>query len=462
MAKRKARSESDALSTAPPRRDWRYWVRIVTGENVSGLLKLLIAFLVLQWLVVQQFSIPSGSMEPTLHGDPRFLRGDRVLVNKWVFGPRLPFSNTRVWDWKDPERWDIVVFHAVQENAEHGVLIKRVVGLPGEHVQIGDSGDLVIDGEVVEPPPDLRAILHYTRSLSPHAMDVNHMLVGLALRGIPAPQLQRLPDVVRRDLETIRSRVTASGKTELTEEEIASLLEGVSPVTVNVARSQLELQYQAQASQKPFRYGVSADPEYSVVPEGHYFVLGDNSGNSVDGRFFGWVPKDHILGRATSIWWPFTRARDFTGWTGTVWGKLILYGIPALWIGYEICVAFFFCSWRVRRSWVKGLERGDRVLVNRIALGMRIPFTARRLNSGKALREGDLVLTRAPEHSPDGFAIARVAREDGKASEGHSLTLEAQANGKTNFRVPSEYLVGTVGSVWWPPRRRRKLVSNEE
>jgi len=86
----------------------------------------------------------------------------------------------------------------------------------------------------------------------------------------------------------------------------------------------------------PMRYGILPDDEYAVVPEGHYFLLGDNSGNSVDGRIYGWVPEQNLVGRAFSIWWPIGRWTDFTGWSGAWWGMLLLYGIPLAIAGYGV------------------------------------------------------------------------------------------------------------------------------
>jgi signal peptidase I len=409
--------------------------------------------------VVQQFSIPSGSMEPTLHGDPRFLRGDRVLVNKWIYGIRIPFTNMRFFDYKDPERWDIVVFHANQENAEHGVLIKRVVGLPGEKVQIGEDGRIVINGTPVDPPDEWKDVLHYTRTLTPPDEGVQYVLLEMVLQGARPDDLRRLPEPIRTSYETIHARLVEEKITRrdqilnMSAAEREALVAGVSPQLLDIARKNYDLIYREQInSQKPFRYGLVDDPQYSIVPEGHYFVLGDNSGNSVDGRFFGGLPKGNILGRAASIWWPFTRARDFTGWTDTLWGKAIVYGLPALWIAYEICIAFFFCSWKLRKSAGDDLQPGDHVMVNRIALGFRLPFTSRRVTGGRPLRPGEFVLTRVH----DSFVVAAVEQPDaGKGKD--EIAVRILGEGSAAVRVPRDYVVGIVTSVWWPRRRKKKL-----
>ncbi|MGI6460164.1 MAG: signal peptidase I [Candidatus Hydrogenedentales bacterium] len=107
-----------------------------TVENGKAWLKVIVVVLLIRWLWFEPFSIPSGSMEPTLHGDAKFLKGDRVAVNKLAYGPRVPFCNIRLLDMGDPARWDIVVFITPEEGAAHKVLIKRVAGLPGERVTI--------------------------------------------------------------------------------------------------------------------------------------------------------------------------------------------------------------------------------------------------------------------------------------------------------------------------------------
>ncbi|MBM3290630.1 MAG: signal peptidase I, partial [Candidatus Hydrogenedentes bacterium] len=138
-------------------------IQIVTGpwtpENGASWIKLVLFVLIVWWLLIQPFRIPSQSMFPTLNGDPGFFVGDRVFVNKLAFGPRIPFTTARLWDWGHPERFDVVVFRAIDDDSPRDtflqrtinfflpkVLIKRVVGLPGERVRIdGQSGTIYIN-----------------------------------------------------------------------------------------------------------------------------------------------------------------------------------------------------------------------------------------------------------------------------------------------------------------------------
>ncbi|ROU07964.1 signal peptidase I [Lysobacter enzymogenes] len=104
----------------------------------------LLVVLLLRSFVAEPFRIPSNSMMPTL------LTGDFVLTNKFVYGLRLPISNTKVLPLGAPERGDVVVFHSVQRADVN--LIKRVVGLPGDRVEYRD-GRLTINGAAVGYAP---------------------------------------------------------------------------------------------------------------------------------------------------------------------------------------------------------------------------------------------------------------------------------------------------------------------
>ncbi|MEQ1664769.1 MAG: signal peptidase I [Bdellovibrionales bacterium] len=93
----------------------------------------------LRWIGFEPFVIPSGSMIPTL------LINDHIVVSKYTYGIRLPFSNIWLKKPRVPNRGDIVVFQSTEK--EDYYLIKRVVGLPGDRVQFTDSGELIINGE---------------------------------------------------------------------------------------------------------------------------------------------------------------------------------------------------------------------------------------------------------------------------------------------------------------------------
>jgi signal peptidase I len=282
----------------------------LTIRNGLSWLGLVLTVFTVWWLLFQPFVIPTDSMYPTLDGDERFLRGDRIFVNKIVYGPRIPFTSTRLKRLKDPQRWEIVVFRPVEEAPQHSVLIKRVVGLPGERIEIKD-GAVWANGQRLEPPEELRDVLHYTRYLGPGDEELKKFALLLAARSGNAADANL-------------KNMTDGQLMALTGKELQTLYDGLSEWLRNIAMKNFEQQYP-----NPLKYGVSSDDAYSVVPPDCYLVLGDNSPNSGDGRVFGWVPNGHILGRASCTFWPVGRARDFTGFWHTWPGKAVLYGIPA-------------------------------------------------------------------------------------------------------------------------------------
>lgn len=284
---------SASSDTAPrPRRGLPARVlRAVTGpwtwRNLASWAGLLAVLLLVKACLLDQYAVPTPSMEPTIHGDPRFLRGDRVLVNKAAFGLRIPFTSHYVLEWGAPKRWDIVVFRNPGAGSPDRVLVKRVAGLPGERVLIKDGG-VTVNGEPVPFPEGMPDSTYYVNAVELQLM-------------MHLPEVEQNPEQ-RAFLKEVWERY-------------------------------------------PIRYGSEVAPgqpppeDHYLVPPDSYFMLGDNSVSagqfSVDGRVWGWAPRDHLLGRGIGIWWPWPRRRDFTGWTRTWWGLTLLWGIPAILLMHE-------------------------------------------------------------------------------------------------------------------------------
>ncbi|MBN1572481.1 MAG: signal peptidase I [Deltaproteobacteria bacterium] len=107
-------------------------------EYAEAIIFALVLALVIKAFIIQAFKIPSGSMIPTL------LRGDQILVNKFIYGTRVPFSDVKLFPIREPERGDIIVFEYPNDRRVH--YIKRLIGLPGDEIEIRDKL-LYVNGE---------------------------------------------------------------------------------------------------------------------------------------------------------------------------------------------------------------------------------------------------------------------------------------------------------------------------
>ena len=171
--------------------------------------------------------VPTGSMKPTI------LEGDRIVVDRRAFALRVPFTTVELARWQKPKRGEIVVLQSPEDGKR---LVKRVVGIPGDRIQlVGDR--LVVNGE------------------------------PLVYRPAPAALGEQLAE---------KDRIGAI----VAEEK----LDGAwHPVMIRPDRPAVR------------NFGPV------VVPEGRYFLMGDNRDESYDSRFFGTVAEDRILGRARAI-----------------------------------------------------------------------------------------------------------------------------------------------------------------
>jgi len=182
----------------------------------------LILVLALRSFFVEPFRIPTGSMKPTL------VEGDFILVNKFSYGVRLPVLGTTIIPVGKPKVGDIVVFR----HPDGKDLIKRVVGLPGDHIRYADK-KLYINGKLV-----------------------------------PTEFLSKTSD---RGIFALESK-----------ERLDSLVHSIYVYPERVMHGY------------PF--------DDVVVPDGSYFVLGDNRDNSEDGRYWGFVKDKDLLGKAFATW----------------------------------------------------------------------------------------------------------------------------------------------------------------
>ena len=226
-----ARKESPAAEAAQPKSRVRRAL-----EGLRSIAVALAIALAVRAFLFEPYSIPSGSMLPTLQ------IGDYVVVTKFAYGIRLPFTNKMLWQRALPRRGDVVVFE--RPTAVPETLIKRVVGLPGETVEI-------IDG-----------VLH--------------------IDGVPQPRTLLQPAFVFDDyLESTRTWVSATADL---------YVEAFPGQDGEVRHLVLQARQPRRYHEGPYR-----------VPEGHVLVFGDNRDNSTDSRAFGAVPLGNIRGRADLV-----------------------------------------------------------------------------------------------------------------------------------------------------------------
>jgi len=209
-----------------------------------------IAFvMILRSFLYEPFQIPSDSMMPTL------LDGDFILVNKYEYGLRDPVARKKFYENNLPERGDIVVFkYPVNPNLDY---IKRVAGLPGDRIIYRDK------------------VLYIKKACQADDKE--------------CPNFEQMP------LEFVERGTYSDGFNELT--RYAEQLGDVThEILVNENLRPRVPHYFQQT-------GTQAD-EF-VVPKGHYFAIGDNRDNSLDGRFWGFVPEENLVGKAVFIWMSF-------------------------------------------------------------------------------------------------------------------------------------------------------------
>ncbi len=188
-------------------------------ESFESIVTAVILAFFIRTFVVQAFKIPTGSMEENL------LIGDHLLVNKFVFGPTTSGLERALMPIGTIKRQDVVVFKYPEEPERD--FIKRVIGLPGETVEVREK-KVYINGTALEEP--------YAHFLQP-----------------------------------------AAGPTEFHEVTSLDVRERYGPVT---------------------------------VPANQYFVMGDNRDNSQDSRYWGFLPRDNIKGKALVIYWSYEAERE--------------------------------------------------------------------------------------------------------------------------------------------------------
>ena len=196
----------------------------------------------LRSFLYEPFKIPSMSMVPTLQV------GDLILVNKFTYGIRLPIINKKIVELNDPKRGDVMVFKYPRDMSQD--YIKRVIGVPGDKITY-ENKRLTVNGKPVE----------YT-----------------ALEDYLNEESLTYSKQFKENLTGIEHRVIMS--------------DAAPPVNV------MEVKDFPHSEACSFR----SEGFTCVVPAGNYFMMGDNRDNSLDSRYWGFVPDKNIVGKAFFVW----------------------------------------------------------------------------------------------------------------------------------------------------------------
>ncbi|MBU1040343.1 MAG: signal peptidase I [Proteobacteria bacterium] len=220
------------------------WLKTLK-EYVEALLVAVVLALVIRAFVVQAFKIPTGSMLETLQ------IGDQLLVSKFHYGLRMPFTDTVLVNVYEPARGDIVVFEypfnekldASRPNLKDVDFVKRIVGIPGDTVEIR-AKEVYVNGKRVTAP----YVQHTRDDIEESPLPEGH------------PEVTVDPKAYFDHCEDVST-------------ECRSKRDWMPKIT---------------------------------VPEGKYFCMGDNRDESFDSRFWGFVDRSAIKGKALVIYWSWT------------------------------------------------------------------------------------------------------------------------------------------------------------
>jgi signal peptidase I len=136
-------AEAEALPVEKPAEPVK---KHIVREYAESILIAVILALVIRTFVVQAFKIPSGSMEDTL------AIGDHILVNKFIYGTKIPFTDKRVLTIRDPRRGDVIVFEYPEDPSKD--FIKRVIGTPGDELEVKNK-KVFINGKAYDNPHEV-------------------------------------------------------------------------------------------------------------------------------------------------------------------------------------------------------------------------------------------------------------------------------------------------------------------
>lgn len=226
------------------------------NEYAIEVFPLLLVIFLFRSFIIEPFQIPSGSMRPTLED------GDFIVVNKFNYGIRDPLFRSEILDNNKPERGDVIVFkYPIDPRVDY---IKRVIGLPGDKILYKDD-----------------TLYIKKKCLNNSIKCSEYKQISQKIKSLSVKKSEQAGFEYRSVSEDYEHNIFIDKDSVSNEPFFCSFAKG------------------AICAQKG-----TLSNEF-IVPNEHYFVLGDNRNYSLDSRFWGFVPEENIVGNALFIWMSF-------------------------------------------------------------------------------------------------------------------------------------------------------------
>lgn len=300
----------------------------ITGAAIGVIL----AVVLLRSCVATSYLIPSSGMENSLYC------GERILVNKWSYGLRLPFMNAwgyHRWMEKPVRKEDIIVFNNPANLSESTidqkeVFISRCLGVPGDTLLV-DSLFSVIPSE--KNAPDQKFLYTYPRQKECQLDSLLTILSILPNRLLGQDSVRSVRSFSRYEYYLLEQALANNNWIEpVSKEDSIEVLKPliipgkgkpvrVYPWNITLLRNTLVLHEKKHAEIKNDTLYVEGNPvQHCYFTKDYYWVGANNSINLSDSRLFGFVPKDHIIGRASLIW--FSKEKETGLFNGYRWNRM--------------------------------------------------------------------------------------------------------------------------------------------
>ncbi|ADV42613.1 signal peptidase I [Bacteroides helcogenes] len=302
------------------------------GKTACMVAGVILIVVLLRGCVATSYLIPSTGMENSLYC------GERIIVNKWSYGLRLPFM--RLWDYhrwaeRPVQKEDILVFNNPANFSEpvidrREVFISRCIGIPGDTLLI-DSLFSVIPSE--KNAPDQKFLYAYPKGKECQLDSLLSILSITPNKVMGQDSTKNVRSFSRYEYYLLEQALSGNcWIVPVTEENTATSLKPlivpgkgkairVYPWNMTLLRNTLVLHEKKRAEIKNDTLYIEGRPvQHCYFTKDYYWMSANNSINLSDSRLFGFVPKDHIIGKASLVW--FSKEKDTGIWKGYRWNRM--------------------------------------------------------------------------------------------------------------------------------------------